>query len=93
GPGARPMDPQWVREIRDQCTRRNVPFFFKQWGGVHKSRTGRTLDGRTWDEMPVSKRRAGDGQEKGRAAERLGEARRKRSGGRRVADAGLGVLG
>jgi protein gp37 len=87
GPGARPMDPQWVREIRDQCTRRNVPFFFKQWGGVHKSRTGRTLDGRTWDEMPVSKRRAGDGQEKGRAAERLGEARRKRSGGRRVADA------
>lgn len=52
GPGARPMDPQWVREIRDQCLRERVPFFFKQWGGVLKSRTGRILDGRTWDEMP-----------------------------------------
>jgi protein gp37 len=52
GPGARPMDPQWVREIRDQCLRARVPFFFKQWGGVLKSRTGRILDGRTWDEMP-----------------------------------------
>jgi protein gp37 len=52
GPGARPMDPQWVREIRDQCLQAGVPFFFKQWGGVLKSRTGRILDGRTWDEMP-----------------------------------------
>ena len=52
GPGARPMDPNWVRNIRDQCTRASVPFFFKQWGGVVKSRTGRLLDGRTWDEMP-----------------------------------------
>jgi protein gp37 len=52
GPGARSMDPQWVREIRDQCIRAGVPFFFKQWGGVLKSRTGRMLDGRTWDEMP-----------------------------------------
>ena len=53
GPGARPMDPDWVREIRDQCVAAGVPFFFKQWGGVQKSRAGRELDGRTWDEMPV----------------------------------------
>ena len=52
GPGARPMDVEWVREIRDNCVDSNVPFFFKQWGGVFKKRTGRTLDGRTWDEMP-----------------------------------------
>ena len=52
GPGARPMDPAWVREIRDNCVRRDVPFFFKQWGGTNKKRTGRVLDGRTWDEMP-----------------------------------------
>jgi protein gp37 len=52
GPGARPMEPDWVRDIRDQCVSQRVPFFFKQWGGVFKKRTGRTLDGRTWDEMP-----------------------------------------
>jgi protein gp37 len=52
GPGARPMDPDWVREIRDRCLRANVPFFFKQWGGVVKSRNGRLLDGRTRDDMP-----------------------------------------
>ncbi len=52
GPGARPMDLSWVREIRDQCLRDGVPFFFKQWGGVRKHRTGRVLDGRTWDEFP-----------------------------------------
>ena len=52
GPGARPMDAEWVREIRDNCVDSEVPFFFKQWGGVFKKRTGRTLDGRTWDEMP-----------------------------------------
>lgn len=53
GPGARPMKAEWVRAIRDGCVRRNVPFFFKQWGGVFKKRAGRTLDGRTWDQMPV----------------------------------------
>jgi protein gp37 len=53
GPGARPMDPSWVTDIRDQCQRASVPFFFKQWGGVHKRKTGRLLDGRSWDEMPV----------------------------------------
>lgn len=52
GPGARPMDPAWVRQIRDRCVARGVPFFFKQWGGVDKSATGRELDGRTWDQMP-----------------------------------------
>lgn len=52
GPGARPMDQNWVRDIRDICLDANVPFFFKQWGGVVKSRTGRMLDGQTWDEMP-----------------------------------------
>ena len=53
GPGARPMEGDWVREIRDICVQHEVPFFFKQWGGVQKSRNGRTLDGRTWDEMPL----------------------------------------
>jgi len=52
GPGARPMKLQWVTAIRDRCVYYGVPFFFKQWGGVHKSRTGRLLEGRTWDELP-----------------------------------------
>jgi protein gp37 len=54
GPGARPIDPQWVTDIRDQCFQAGVPFFFKQWGGVQKKKRGRTLEGRTWDEMPAS---------------------------------------
>jgi protein gp37 len=53
GPCARPMQPAWVSQIRDRCLAQNTPFFFKQWGGVHKSRAGRKLDGRTWNEMPV----------------------------------------
>ena len=52
GPRARPMDERWVRQIRDRCVDRGVPFFFKQWGGVNKKMTGRILDGETWDEMP-----------------------------------------
>jgi len=52
GPGARPVDGDWVRGIRDHCLEQDVPFFFKQWGGVQKGRNGRELDGRTWDEMP-----------------------------------------
>jgi protein gp37 len=52
GPGARPMQEDWVRDLRDQCQVAEVPFFFKQWGGVNKGRTGRELEGRTWDEMP-----------------------------------------
>jgi protein gp37 len=53
GPGARPMDPEWVRDIRDRCFDAGVAFHFKQWGGVNKKKTGRTLDGRTWDEFPI----------------------------------------
>jgi protein gp37 len=52
GPGSRPMNPDWVRQIRDQCVSRSVPFFFKQWGGTNKKKAGRILDGKTWDEMP-----------------------------------------
>ena len=52
GPGARNMDPRWVRKIRDRCIAQGVPFFFKQWGGTRKKQTGRELDGRTWSEMP-----------------------------------------
>ncbi|MBZ0256296.1 phage Gp37/Gp68 family protein [bacterium] len=52
GPGARPMQPQWCRSIRDQCNEHQVPFFFKQWGGVNKKKNGRLLDGRTWDDLP-----------------------------------------
>lgn len=54
GPGARFMDPTWVVSIRDQCLKADVAFFFKQWGGVQKKKTGRALEGRTWDEMPVT---------------------------------------
>jgi len=58
GPGARPMDSEWVRSIRDQCVDAHVPFFFKQWGGVRKKRFGRTLEGQTWDQMPTTNRLA-----------------------------------
>lgn len=54
GNGARPMKTEWVRGIRRQCRIARVPFFFKQWGGVRKSATGRELDGRTYDEFPRS---------------------------------------
>jgi Protein of unknown function (DUF5131) len=53
GPKARPMDSAWVLDIRDQCRRAKVPFFFKQWGGKNKKKAGRLLDGKTWDEMPA----------------------------------------
>lgn len=52
GPGARPVRGEWVRDIRDTCLRSQTPFFFKQWGGPVKKRSGRVLDGRTWDEIP-----------------------------------------
>ncbi len=52
GPHARPINPSWVRSIRNDCVAASVPFFFKQWGGTRKSTTGRVLDGRTWDELP-----------------------------------------
>jgi protein gp37 len=53
GPKSRPMDPEWVTDLRDQCDRAKVPFFFKQWGGRNKKQAGRILDGRTWDELPA----------------------------------------
>ncbi|MGH8720067.1 MAG: DUF5131 family protein [Burkholderiales bacterium] len=53
GPRARPIDPVWVRSIRNQCLKAGVAFFFKQWGGFNKKKTGRELEGRTWDEMPL----------------------------------------
>lgn len=59
GPRARPMQRSWVLDIRDQCRAAGVAFFFKQWGGVFKKRTGRELDGRTWDEMPAVREDAG----------------------------------
>lgn len=54
GPGARPMNEDWVLEIKEQCIKSNIPFFFKQWGGVHKKKNGRLLQGKTWDEMPIN---------------------------------------
>jgi len=53
GPRARPMKQAWVREIRSLCRRHETAFFFKQWGGTNKARTGRVLDGKVWDEFPV----------------------------------------
>jgi protein gp37 len=53
GPGARPMLKKWALEIKEQCQSQNVPFFFKQWGGINKKKAGRILAGRTWDETPV----------------------------------------
>jgi protein gp37 len=52
GPGSRPMKEEWVVGIKEQCIRAKVPFFFKQWGGIHKKKAGRVLQGMTWDQMP-----------------------------------------
>ena len=52
GPGARPMHQRWVLDIKEQCEENGTPFFFKQWGGVNKKRTGRVLLGKTWDNYP-----------------------------------------
>jgi len=57
GPGARSMNPAWVRSIRDQCASEDVAFFLKQWGGIRKRDAGRELDGRTYDEMPAVKKK------------------------------------
>jgi protein gp37 len=55
GPGARPMLESWVVDIKDECKQQNVPFFFKQWGGVNKKKNGRRLEGKIWNEMPELK--------------------------------------
>ena len=52
GPSARPMDPEWVAVIQENCDKNGTAFFFKQWGGVNKKKSGRKLNGRTWDEYP-----------------------------------------
>lgn len=55
GPGARILNINWARDIRDQCTRQNVAFFFKQWGGIRPKSGGRELDGREWNQFPPNK--------------------------------------
>jgi protein gp37 len=55
GPKARPLQAEWVRAIRDACIEQDVPFHFKQWGGVNKKATGRILDNRTWDQLPAQR--------------------------------------
>jgi protein gp37 len=55
GPGARPMKKEWAIQIRDQCIQAKVPFFFKQWGGVNKHKTGRLLEGKLWEQIPKFK--------------------------------------
>lgn len=52
GPGARPLEEEWVITIKDNCVNSGVPFFFKQWGGVNKKKAGRLIQGETWSEMP-----------------------------------------
>lgn len=52
GPGSRPIKPQWIREIRNYCIDADIPFFFKQWGGFNKKKSGRILDGKIWNETP-----------------------------------------
>jgi protein gp37 len=53
GPDARPMKKEWVIDIKEQCQSAGIPFFFKQWGGISKKRNGRSLQGRTWDQIPT----------------------------------------
>ena len=55
GPNARPVEAEWVRDIRNQCIAAEVPFFFKQWGGVNKKKAGRLLDNHIWGQMPKEK--------------------------------------
>ena len=52
GPRARPVDPAWIRDVRDQCQKQGVAFFFKQWGGIRPKANGRLLDGREWSQFP-----------------------------------------
>jgi protein gp37 len=52
GPGARPMKEKWVLDIKQKCEKENIPFFFKQWGGMNRKKAGRQLLGKTWDNYP-----------------------------------------
>jgi len=58
GPGARPLYPEWVIDIRDQCRRAKIPFFFKQWGGTNKKKAGKELEGKIWHEKPSLSRQS-----------------------------------
>jgi protein gp37 len=58
GPRCRPIEQEWVADIRDQCVNARVPFFFKQWGGTRKANQGRLLEGRIWEEMPARSQQA-----------------------------------
>jgi protein gp37 len=58
GPGARPMDPSWAIDIRNQCIKSKVAFFFKQWGGRSPKAGGRLLEGREWNQFPIGLPRA-----------------------------------
>ena len=60
GPGARPMQEEWVLDIRDQCQEAKVPFFFKQWGGANKKKNGRLLQGSEWNQTPMDKQTSHD---------------------------------
>ena len=55
GPHSRPMNKEWVVQLKENCFLQNIPFFFKQWGGTNKKKTGRVFEGQTWDEMPDKK--------------------------------------
>ncbi len=54
GPGSRPIEEEWVLQIKDNCQLNDVPFFFKQWGGTNKKKAGRLLEGKTWDNYPIA---------------------------------------
>jgi len=69
GPRARPVDEQWLLDLRDRCHAKRVPYFFKQWGGRTPKAGGRLLQGRTWDEMPTPRRRASEGEAERAASE------------------------
>ena len=60
GPNAREVKSEWILEIKEQCFNQNVPFFFKQWGGINKKKSGRILNGRTWDELPMVIKKGGN---------------------------------
>jgi protein gp37 len=66
GPDARPIEPGWVLHVRNQCVDHDVPFFFKQWGGVNKKKLGRVLEGKTWSEMPNLSCGSAQGEYRGR---------------------------
>jgi protein gp37 len=75
GPRARPMDPAWALDIRDQCREAGVPFFFKQWGGRNMKAAGRKLAGRTWDELPARVEGVRTSRRRGSATRSGGRAR------------------